>query len=168
MAKRMVAIAPIGIKEVQRAFKELPPRLQRQTVNRAVRKSLRRLREKVALATPIDTGILATEMERAKIKSLKISKKRRASFVIAGIILPTRDELIIDREAKGYYPVAIEYGFKTRGGGFVPGKRFIRGTVDREKATEQARIGKDINADIMKQLKKKLRLAAKVAKLRAS
>ena len=38
----------------------------------------------------------------------------------------TREEMGIDAKAKGYYPAAVEFGYKTKGGGHVAPRSYLR------------------------------------------
>ena len=146
----MIEIGLLGDKNLENMLRQLPNRGQKTAVNKALRASAKRLRPKLAAATPVDQGRLKKAMEKAKIRAIK-----RRNQTGVGIALPMRAELGIPADAKGYYPTAIEYGFySVRAGRMIPAQRFIRNTVDTERPTEIPAIGRDLGRAITEQARK--------------
>jgi predicted DNA-binding protein (UPF0278 family) len=134
-------ITILGNKEIERAFKRLPEKEAPKVLRKACRASVKRLKPLIAAATPVDTGRLKAGMLRAKVRSA--AKKRGEIYI--GLQMPTREELNIPANAKGYYPYALEYGSKD---GKRPARPFIRPTVNANTEAEQRRIGHDLGKHI--------------------
>ena len=163
-----VAISVYGDRQLMKALSNLERKMRMKFMRRALRNSAYRLRGPVARAAPQDTGALALELSRAKVRSA--SKKR--GQIRLGFVLPTRKALGISSKAKGYYPTALEYGavYKKgrRAGQTQPPLRFIRGTVDRETPGEVVRIKNElrqaVNLSWSKDIAKESKMLKRVAK----
>ena len=139
-----------GDRKLSRAMARLPEKLQRRTMKAALRKSARRLRAALAPQfLPIrDTGRLHSAIKRAPIRM----GRRRGKFgpITLGLIPPTRAELGISAEDRGYYPYALEYGTVEREGGrgSIQEYRIIRKNVDDNTAREISAIAADLRTQI--------------------
>jgi hypothetical protein len=151
MASGMIRFEVFGVKETERMFDLLPDRMDEKVASNAVRRSAYRMRTPVARATPRKTGRLRTLIANAKVRS---AGKRRG-FVRVGWLMPTREELGIPAEAKGYYPTALEYGWRgkvpipgggSRSIGFQLPRPYIRRTTDQYTRQEWQQISRDIRA----------------------
>jgi|GEM_PF-6813710 len=140
----MIHLDLIGDRKLQRQLNALETRQAKTAVNRAMRESAKRLRPKIAAATPVDTGALRREMLKAPIRVL-----HRRGQIGVGIHMPTREALGIPPGEKGYYPNSVEYGFvHAKSGKHVPARSYVRRTVDTEAASEHGQIGRDIGREI--------------------
>lgn len=139
MARPVVDISILGDKELERALAKLPPLAQVRAVKPAVRKSAKRMRPKVAKATPVDTGALRREMETAPIRGT--TKK---GLIRIGMVQPLEKREAIKLNV-------LEYGSARRG---LPPVRFVRNTVDKNAPVEHRQMGMDIGREIEKQWKK--------------
>ncbi|MBT8199584.1 MAG: HK97 gp10 family phage protein [Acidimicrobiia bacterium] len=115
-----------GDHELVRILEQLPASVQKKAVRRALRDGTKFLAKQVKAAAPRDSGRMARRM---KVRAVKRSRTRIGSRVM----MPDRDKLGIPAKAKGYYPMSIEAGWKSRGGKKIPGTRFMRDTVDKHK-----------------------------------
>lgn len=137
MPRGVIDITVLGDREIERALTRLPEREAPKIVRRAFRDSAKRLRPKIAAATPVDTGRLKRGMAAAKVRSAA----RKRGEIKVGVVMPTREELGIPPGATAYYPYVLEYGSATLG---RPPLRFVRGTVDANRESEWRQIGRDI------------------------
>lgn len=154
----------IGDKELMRKLNRLIDRAPKRVVNTAMRASAKRLRPKIAAATPVrgEAGAWFTgRQEKAggtlkrAMANAKILVLRRRNQIGVAIHMPTRAVLGIPADAKGYYPVSIEYGFMHWASGQdIPARSYIRNTVDSNAASEHAQIGRDIGKGIEREAKK--------------
>jgi len=140
MAQGAVEFRLIGDKELNRALHQMPLTAQGKVVRASMRKSMARVKQAVAAATPVDTGRLKTAIAKAKTKSVG----KRGTIRI-GFVMPTRDELGIPADAKGYYPVVLEYGSDVQG---KPALRFIRDTTDQIAPSEIDSLSRDLASAI--------------------
>jgi hypothetical protein len=55
-------------------------------------------------------------------------------------------------KSTGYYPVSMEYGFKTKGGGYEPGLYFVREAMEKNQEESAKKIVKRLGKEIDKLL----------------
>jgi hypothetical protein len=55
-------------------------------------------------------------------------------------------------KSTGYYPVSMEYGFKTKGGGYEPGLYFVREAMEKNQKESAKKIVKKLGKEIDKLL----------------
>lgn len=146
MPRGVVDISLVGDKELLKKFARLEGTEGRKLVVKAMRNSAKRMKPIIAAATPVKTGKLKAGMAKAKVRSAG-----SRSLIRLGLVMPTREELDIPADAKGYYPFALEYG--TEDGRMAP-RRFIRGTVDAHADAELAAIGRELGAAIEAEARK--------------
>lgn len=77
---------------------------------------------------PKDTGLLANSI---RVQAGTVGKKLGISVSRAGatatVVTGTRAELQIGNSTKGYYPAAVEFGYRHgRGGNFIPAQPYLR------------------------------------------
>ncbi len=130
-----------GDAELAKLFAKLDDKVQKRLESKTLRASAKRLRRHISDSVPVNEGNLKAAMRRAKVRKVRA---RRRSVVRLGVLMPTRADLGIPDDAKGYYPFALEYGFRTRDGRHVPPRRFIRGTVDKSGPNEVRLIAHDL------------------------
>lgn len=136
MARPVIDISLLGDKKLERALAKLPPLSQVRAVKPAIRKSAKRMRPKVAAATPVNTGRLKQEMETAPIRGT--TKK---GLIRIGMVQPLEAREAIKLNV-------LEYGSAQRG---LAPTRFVRNTVDKNASAEHRQMGKDIGHEIVKQ-----------------
>lgn len=150
----------LGGKEMGILFQRLARNASSKAVRPAVRRSARRLKAKVLLKTEgtlftQPTGNLSRALDAEKIRT-KIWK--RTGTVSVDWPLPSRSALGISGEAKGYYPLHVEFGHsKGLRGGVVPPKSYLRSTVNEERASENQKIGREIGKRMIKQAQREAR-----------
>lgn len=127
MAAAAVQFDVKGIRELRKKFRTIKEQAQKRKIRAAVNRGAKIALEASKEAVPVLTGNLRRSL---KVKSLRIKK----DGIIASKVIPgTREELGIPRDAKYYYPAAIEYGRRKPGGGRVPAKSFLREPLFRKK-----------------------------------
>lgn len=119
-----------GADELKQKLKELDggreiTKLIRQTVKTAARPVLSQAKR----LAPVG------ETRRLR-RTLKLRSGRRSKRLISAIVQTgTRSALGISSSAKGYYPTHVALGTKAKGRrAAVPGRRFLRGAMDLERA----------------------------------
>lgn len=122
-----IDIRVFGDKELDRALGRLERRTQRKYVSRMFRIHLKTIRQRIVgflSGDPVEpqTGTLRAAMQGAKTRA---ASRRPRSLIRLGLVWPTRAELGIAPDAKGFYPAVLEYG---REG--VPPKPFMRPSID--------------------------------------
>jgi hypothetical protein len=145
----------LGGQELQNMLNKLPEKAQKKVVRQSLRKSTKRIHgvmtQKLS-GFPVmpQTGRLLIAMSGKKPKM-----HSRRDVIRYGIPLPTRDELGIPEDDRGYYPTAVEYGHDlVRGGrvvGHVPPHSYMRAAVDENVDTEFRQIGADLGKGIPKE-----------------
>lgn len=122
-----VDVAMLGDAELSRKLNTLQGMGRTSIVSQAGKKAMKPVLNDIKAKVPVDTGLLKKSF---KARSIKAMRGRRArGNVGARILMPTREMVQIPAKAKGYYPSAQEFGFRVRGGGHVPGKRFMRDSL---------------------------------------
>lgn len=144
-----------GDKELARALGRLADVLQKKIVKKAFRSSLERVKNKVLLnmsggAVEERTGAMVNAFERI---NPRVRVEKDGSLVVS-MKLPTRAQIGIEADAKGYYPAALEYGVK-RGPHQFAAKRMIRDAVNRVQEQELRRIGTAIGNGIAREAAKR-------------
>lgn len=154
----------LGDKALDRAFATLPVKMQKTVARKAIRNSAKRtrryiVRELLALRARTNRSgrnrllTLAEFFENAKVVS---RSKRARQLIRIGVIWPSRSDIGIPADAKGYFPTAIEYGTIK-----APAMPYLRPAVDNNRKTELALIRREVARGIEAQFKK---LTAKGAK----
>lgn len=138
-------ISILGDRALQRKLNQLERKEARKIVSRALRNSAKRVRPEVANRAPVDTGTLRDAMSRAKIR---VQKSNVRGGVRLGIVMPSREDLGIAPDDKGYYPFSLEYGQEN-----AAARPYIRPTVDRMTPSEHRKIGRDIGKAIERRAK---------------
>jgi hypothetical protein len=132
-----------GHKELQRALRELHPRAQRTVIRAALNKRATRIKRRIInnLKARGGTGALARAFAGVKVAAIQA---RTDTFQGRGIAFPTRSALGLPAKG-GYYPTAVEYGYRhARSGEEVGAKPYIRPSVDNHRAEDHAALGSDI------------------------
>lgn len=108
-----------GDKELDRALKAIADIDGPKSINTEMRKSTREAAKDIVMPqvqsnVPIETGLLAGNLV---VKSIKRSRSKM------GTALGFRDDLF---KGPTFYGAFLEYGFRLKGGGYVPGDSFLR------------------------------------------
>jgi HK97 gp10 family phage protein len=144
-----VDISILGDKDLERKLSRIADKGQRKVVRAAMRKAATRARKRIVQNIQreglIDTGRMMQAFKKTKIASASNNR----NMIRIGPRLPTRSELGIDADAKGYYPTALEFGYALR-----PATPFIRPAIDDHKDDEIKAIGSDIGKGIEREVRR--------------
>jgi len=118
--------ALLGDAELKRALDSLPKTLRNQAIRLALRQEaepVRDLAKTLVSAQSTRTGRLA--------RSLKIrARRQRRGIIGVNILTGTREELGIPPNATGYYPAAIEFGWRqAKSGRHIPQQSYMRAAL---------------------------------------
>lgn len=135
-----VDISVVGAPELIAKFGALEAKMQTKIARAAMRASAKRIKARVVAnvsGQPVGvfTGRLLAAFTRAKIKT----ERAKQGGIRLGVALPTRAELGIRPDEKGYYPTALEYGTDK-----MPARPYLRPAVDNHRDQELTQIGKEI------------------------
>lgn len=125
-----VDISVLGDRDLQVQFDRLEGMGRRTSIiSQSAKKAMMPVLRTMIERAPVDTYNLVAALMTHK-QSIRAMRGRRArGYVGARIIMPPRALLDIPANAKGYYPAAQEFGFRTRGGGRYQGKSFVRSSL---------------------------------------
>lgn len=161
MAKPFVDISLFGDKALERKLAALENKHQAAAVRSALGKSATRIKKAVVAAAPVrddftgkghPPGMLKAALKATKLKS---SSKRGIIRRVWPAPLPSLiGGVEINKGKRSYWPYAVEYGHKRKGGGRVPPKAFIRGPMNSMQESELKKIGRDIGKWIERQAAK--------------
>jgi HK97 gp10 family phage protein len=121
-----------GMRELERTIQRLES-LPQKCVTKAARKGANVALKAARNNAPVESGDLKKGLkltgERARIRGKKVfqvtfNKNMNHLFV----------KLSKDGSKRYYYPASQEFGFMTRGGGYTPGYRYLRKSIDEHKA----------------------------------
>jgi hypothetical protein len=149
MARKMFVVT--GVKEIDRAFKELPTAVAKKVVKQAIRKALKPLLSEARSTAPIDTGAMKKSI---KIKVGGQRSGRRKSRILLRILPQT----IVQKDGSGqpistkFYAKFIEEGWTSRGGNWIAGVHWMESAFKSKKAQVRADAMKEIRKGIFVQL----------------
>lgn len=151
MAKPVVDISLVGSDILIRQLASFEPRIARKVVRQTLRKSVKRLKVHIVQhlsGYPVapETGRYLTAMAGAQPKALP----RKRHVIAQAIAMPTRAELGISPQEKGYYPFSLEYGYtrEARAPVVVPPFAPIRRAVNDNTDAEHRLMGRDIGKGV--------------------
>lgn len=154
MARPVIDIQVLGVKELGQALARFEPRIQKKVVRRALRESGKRLKDKALVnwsggVVTERTGRTVAAMEAERVKPVRTRRGIRFEWA-----MPTKAALGIEDDS--YYPFAIEYGYTRtkRAPVVVPAKAPIRRAVNSNMAREHAAMGKEIGKGIEREAKR--------------
>lgn len=116
-----------GIADVRRLFEQVgnaPAKVLTASTRKGANLALKYAKAHVPVGVEWTTGKYAHEPGTLK-KSLRLKKERRKKGKSVYTVGPN---------ATGWYAHFADYGFTTRNGRYVPGNRFLRDSVDRNRA----------------------------------
>lgn len=128
MAAIDIEFKVIGIREVVQRLHQVETKLERKILRKAAREAARPIRAKAESLAPMDSGRLKRSIK------IRAKKRSRRGFGV-NVWTGTREELEIDSEARGYYPMSLEYGFVTASGTRVAERSFMRRALEEETET---------------------------------
>ena len=117
----------VGIEDVQRLFEEVgkaPAKVLTSATRKGANIALKYAKAHVPVGVEWTTGKFAHEPGALK-KSLRIKKERGKKGKSVYTVGPN---------ASGWYAHLADYGFTTRNGRYIPGNRFLRNSVDNNRA----------------------------------
>lgn len=141
----------LGDKDLKKSFQALGAADQQKATKLAAKRSLRPTEKAIKGAAPKASGRLA-----ANIKTLMMSAGKGRGLIGARVVTPPPKVLGIAPSAKGYYPSAMEFGYKHNGyvidpdtkrrvfipalkGKPMPGRPFIRRVFEAAKPAMKLR-----------------------------
>jgi HK97 gp10 family phage protein len=124
-----------GVRELQRAYRELPKRLANKVVRQAVRKALKPVAAKVKELTPKDTGALA------KATKIRARPKRKRGVIALDVI-----------QGEGSFKGATFYGgFQNFGTKKLKGAHYVERAFDQTKEAAASQVASEISAGIVRE-----------------
>lgn len=118
MARKGLTYRVEGIKEIQRAYRELPGRVAKKVVRQAVRAGIKVVAAEARALAPDASGFL-----KSRIK-VRASLKRRRGMVAFEIRIGDKDFT-----GKSYYGAMVEFGTKKQ-----EGQHFLERALENKKA----------------------------------
>lgn len=144
MAK-MVDITMLGDKKLSRKLARLPVAMQRKVVRPSLRAGAKPMLASAKQNCPVKTGKLKKSLK------LRALKARRGNFGVM-VRTGTREDLGIPADAKGYYPIAVEFGHG--GPQPAPAHPYIRPAFDTNKERAKRIIAREIGMRITAEARK--------------
>lgn len=161
------ALKILGLKAAQLAFVKLPNRVQFKIARSMTRRSAVRVQPHILLALSgnivnEDTGTLVNAIESQRAPA----RRSRGGSVIAGFVLPSREQLGIpryeaERRKTWYYPTVLEFG----GPGhpvFAPWRK----TADSRAPSEQAKMAAEVSVKVPAEYAKMVASTKRIASIR--
>jgi len=125
-------------------LEKLPQKVVNKSAKKGANISLKDARGKAPYLSGALSGGIISKAEKTKTKGKKVYQ---------AAIDPGKND-IFQKITKGgkqyYYPASQEYGFRTRGGGYVPGFHYMRDSVTSNASNIESTIVNDIIAEIDK------------------
>lgn len=135
MAKGRQVFAISGVKEIDRAFKELPRTVAKRVVSQAIRKGLKPLLKEARSTAPTDTGAMKKSIK------IKVGGKRSRGRRKLRILLRVLPQTIVQKEGTGkpvstkFYAKFVEEGWTATNGVWIPGVHWMQSAF-KSKARE--------------------------------
>jgi hypothetical protein len=144
----------LGDKALERDLRQLADTGQRRVLKRAMVKPAALIRKAVRERVPGSGEDHQRLKKGVKSKAMKGSR----TFFGRAVSLPTRDELGIPADAKGYWPAALEYGHAIVRGGRVVGRvkpySYLRAGFDAVEEKAHGILKREVGVGIERELKK--------------
>ena len=142
----------VDMRELQKSLKKLG-NVPQKHVTASARKGMNIVLRDAKANAPYDTGALKKGMklqgERSRYKGKKVYKI---------IFDPAMNDVFQKKnkqgEVTGYYPVSQEYGFFAKNGRYIPGYRFIHGSLNDNAEKMERVIIKEMKAKIDQEIRK--------------
>jgi HK97 gp10 family phage protein len=137
MPKAFIDITMLGDKELEKALAAIDEKMQKKLMQNALREGAKIIAEEAKVRAPKRTGML-----KRSIKVRALHQKKRGTLGVQ-VQTGTRRELGISEQAYGYYPAALEYGWRMkRSGEHVPAKPYMRPALDTKRGQAFRVIGR--------------------------
>ncbi len=152
MAGSIVEFQVRGAERLIAGFDLLPAEFQRKVVRKTTRGSAKRLKQRVVenLSGKVVQPRTGRWLAAAKAVSVRSRNFRRGTGLSGhGFATPTRAEIGVDPEAKGYYPFAVEFGSP-----HMPAKAPIRRAVNDVETFEHATMLTELRKGVVVQARK--------------
>lgn len=133
---RFIDISQLGDARLQKRLDQLDKRVQKAIVRRGLRKAAKDVLDSARANVAVDTGALRDGL------AVKAVKPKRGVFGLQ-VATPTRAELGIDAEAKGFYPAVLEYGSENH-----TARPYLRPALDENREKARATIAASIRAEL--------------------
>lgn len=140
----------VGMKELERAFKKLG-KVPQTVATKAARAGGSIALKSARNNAPEDTG----ELKRGIV--LKRERTRIKGKAVYDVMMDPAKNPVFVKESKdgkrAYYPASQEYGFLTVDGGYVPGYRYLRRSIDDNKTSIEKKVLETAGKAVDKALK---------------
>lgn len=152
--KKRVPLKLVGVAELNALFDRLG-KLPLGSAPKAARRGARVLADAIKAKAPVDTGML-----RRGIYTMPEKRSRKGKRVFQVTYRSDMNDWFVKHygpklEKRAYYPASMEYGYRTRGGGYIPGYYFMRKTAEQKKAEIEQVIISVVAAEMDKMLSKR-------------
>jgi len=142
-----VDISLVGDKALTKKLHRLEGPAQKRIVRKGLRVGAKPVLAAAKAKVPVKTG-------RTK-AGLKIRSAGRSRSRIGVVVkTPPRAALGIAADDPNYYPMSVEYGHSTKGGGHVPARPFMRPALDENAQQVLGIIRREIGAGIEREARK--------------
>jgi hypothetical protein len=144
-----------GLRELEAQFKKLN-KFPKSKVAKAANAGMKQPLKDAKQGAPVDVGNLKKGIIKIREKSPRAKAK-----VVYSIVFDRAFNQFFQKPVKNpspgkkdtaYYPVSQEYGFMTKGGGYVPGFRFIRNALEENQTTSSKKIVEVLRQEVDKLL----------------
>lgn len=139
-----------GMKELERAFKKLG-KVPQPIATKSARAGGNIAFKFAKSNAPVDTGALQQGIIMRKEKS-----RIKGKSVYRVMPDPSKDDVFVKTSNDGkryYYPASQEYGYLTVDGGYVPGYRFLRKSIDDNKSQIEKKVLEVASKEVDKALR---------------
>lgn len=150
MAK-FINISFLGDKGLQRALNRIEHKVAKRIVRKALRAETKLAIMEVAKRTPVDEGNLKWAILNSKPRPSR--GKFKGDFGTA-FVWPTREEVGISPDDKGYYPMHLEFGYTHAGGTAVAARPYVRPAFEETKQAAFDRVRNAIGAAVAAEWRK--------------
>ena len=148
--------AILGDRELKQRLEALPETIRNQALRQALRDEAKPVRDLARTKAPIDRGRLKQSIK------IRARKARRRGVIGINIQTGTREELGIEASAPGYYPAAIEFGFRhARSGEHVPAQSYMRAALKARESGMLTRLQQNMRKAIDTVVARRLRVIAR-------
>jgi len=141
-----------GMAELESMFKQLG-KVPQTVATKSARAGARIALKAAKANAPVDTG----DLKRGII--LKREKRRKPGKAVYDVMMsPHMNDVFVKISKDGkrsYYPASQEYGFLTVDGGYVPGYRFLRNSIDDNKSAIEKKVLETAGKEVDKALRKR-------------
>jgi len=149
-----IDISVLGDTELSRVLNSLEGMNRSGMFGDASVKAMEIVHRRILATVPIDTGTLINAFAN-KNNIRKIQPGKAKGLAGARVLFPPRRFLKIKQGAKGFYPAAQEFGWRTRSGDYIPGKRFVRDALYGSRSAVFAKLKTELWKIILRRMKRR-------------